>query len=186
MMESSQEKKKIFYMVVLILTFIIMLVGASLAYYSLVSSQKKEGTVLYTGTLEINYIDGIYLKDPLLYPLEKVDYTTKDKVYRNNFAVRSSGTLDQNIKLTLNISKNEFTPNALKYVIYNEKGYAMSNGYVQQNGPLVLADNLYLASNDTAKYTLIIWLDSTNYNQNYEMGNVVTGSIEVEAIQVKY
>ena len=178
MMESSQEKKKIFYMVVLILTFIIMLVGASLAYYSLVSSQKKEGTVLYTGTLEINYIDGIYLKDPLLYPLEKVDYTTKDKVYRNNFAVRSSGTLDQNIKLTLNISKNEFTPNALKYVI--------SNGYVQQSGPLVLADNLYLASNDTAKYTLIIWLDSTNYNQNYEMGNVVTGSIEVEAIQVKY
>ena len=178
MMESSQEKKKIFYMVVLILTFIIMLVGASLAYYSLVSSQKKEGTVLYTGTLEINYIDGIYLKDPLLYPLEKVDYTTKDKVYRNNFAVRSSGTLDQNIKLTLNISKNEFTPNALKY--------AMSNGYVQQSGPLVLADNLYLASNDTAKYTLIIWLDSTNYNQNYEMGNVVTGSIEVEAIQVKY
>ena len=62
----------------------------------------------------------------------------------------------------------------------------MSNGYVQQSGPLVLADNLYLESNDTAKYTLIIWLDSTNYNQNYEMGNVVTGSIEVEAIQVKY
>ena len=59
MMESSEEKKKIFYTIVLILTLITMIVGATLAYFSLVGSQKEEGTVLYTGKLEINYIDGV-------------------------------------------------------------------------------------------------------------------------------
>ena len=98
-----------------------MLIGATLAYLKLVSSQKPEGTVLYTGTLEINYIDGIYIKDPILYPLNNVDYNTYDKVYRNNFAIRSSGTLDQNIKVDLIITKNEFPANALGYVIYNNK-----------------------------------------------------------------
>ena len=42
MMESSEEKKKIFYTIVLILTLITMIVGATLAYFSLVGSQKEE------------------------------------------------------------------------------------------------------------------------------------------------
>ena len=59
MMESSESKKSIFYMVVLILTLITMIIGATLAYFKLLSSQKEEGTKLYTGKLEINYIDGL-------------------------------------------------------------------------------------------------------------------------------
>ena len=50
MMESSESKKRIFYMIVLILTFITMIIGATLAYFSLISSQREEGTVLYIGT----------------------------------------------------------------------------------------------------------------------------------------
>lgn len=186
MMESSQEKKKMFYMIVLILTLITMIIGATLAYFSLVASQKKEGTVLYTGTLEINYIDGVYIKNPTLYPLKNVNYNTYKDVYRNNFAVKSSGTLDQNIQIDLNITKNEFASDALKYIVYNERGYEMASGYVPQSGKVTIANDMYLASNDTARYTLIIWLDNTNYNQNFEMGNTITGSITVYATQIKY
>ena len=186
MVESSQEKKKIFYMVVLILTLIIMLIGASLAYLKLVSSQKPEGTVLYTGTLEINYIDGIYIKDPILYPLNNVDYNTYNNVYRNNFAIRSSGTLDQNIKVDLIVTKNEFPANALGYVIYNNKGNEISRGNVPNSGKVTMIDNTYLASKDTANYTLIIWLKNTGYNQNDIMGNIISGRIDVNAVQIKY
>ena len=44
-------------MIVLLLTLITMIIGATLAYLNLVGSQKEEGTVLYTGTVKINYID---------------------------------------------------------------------------------------------------------------------------------
>ena len=186
MIENSQEKKKMFYMIVLILTLITMIIGATLAYFSLVASQKEEGTVLYTGTLEINYIDGVYIQNPTLYPLKNVNYNTYKDVYRNNFTVKSSGTLDQNIQIDLNITKNEFAGDALKYIVYNEKGYEMTSGYVPQSGKVTIANNMYLASNDMAKYTLIIWLDNTNYNQNFEMGNTITGSITVYATQIKY
>ena len=62
----------------------------------------------------------------------------------------------------------------------------MASGYVPQSGKVTIANNMYLASNDMAKYTLIIWLDNTNYNQNFEMGNTITGSITVYATQIKY
>ena len=81
MVENSTEKKRTFYIVVLILTLITMIIGATLAYLRLVGSQKEEGTVLYTGTLQINYIDGTYIKNPELFPLKTVDVNTYDKVY---------------------------------------------------------------------------------------------------------
>jgi len=186
MIENSADKKKIFYMIVLILTFVAMIIGATLAYFSLIASQEKEGTVLYTGTLQINYIDGTYIKNPELIPTKNVNYNTTKGVYRNNFAVTSSGTLDQTISVELEVSKNEFTKNGLKYAIYNSKGGLMNNGYVPQSGKINLTNNIYLKNNDSERYTLIVWLDNTNYNQNYEMGNIITGKINIYAKQIKY
>ena len=62
MIESSDGKKKIFYTIVLVLTLIAMIISTTIAYFSLVSSQKDEGTKLYTGRLDINYIDGVNIK----------------------------------------------------------------------------------------------------------------------------
>ncbi len=186
MMESSNEKKRIFYMFVLVLTLIIMIISATIAYFSFVGSQKEDGTVLYTGTLSINYIDGTYIKNPELYPLSNVNYNTTKNVYRNSFAVTSAGTLDQTISVDLVVGKNEFYQNALKYAIFNSKGERMATGYVPKEGSVNLANNMYLASNDTSTYTLIIWLDNTGYNQNFEMGSIITGRIDVYAKQIKY
>ena len=98
MMESSESKKSLFYMIVLVLTLIIMIIGATMAYFSLMSSQKEEGTVLYTGKLEINYIDGVYIRNPELIPTKNPGYNTYKGVYRNSFSVASSGTLEQEKK----------------------------------------------------------------------------------------
>ena len=62
----------------------------------------------------------------------------------------------------------------------------MARGNVPQIGKINLANNLYLNSHATTKYTLIIWLDNTNYNQNFEMGKIVSGKIDVYAKQLKY
>ena len=55
-----------------------------------------------------------------------------------------------------------------------------------KSGKVNLANNMYLASGATATYTLVIWLDNTNYNQNSEMGIIITGKINAFAKQIKY
>jgi len=185
MMESSDGKKNIFYTFVLILTLIIMIVGATLAYFSLIGSQKEEGTVLYTGKLEINYIDGVHIKNPELIPTKNPGYNTYKGVYRNSFAVASSGTLKQTIEVELEVSNNEFIENAIKYAIYNEKGNRLATGNVPKKGKATLASDMYLEPTGTAKYTLIIWLDNTNYNQNDEMGKTITAKINIHSRQLR-
>lgn len=185
MMESSVKKKNLFYMIVLILTLVTMIIGATLAYFKFVASQKEESTVLYSGTLAVEYIDGTYIKNPTLYPIKNINYNTYDNVYRNNFAVTSTGTLDQTIWLDLYITRNDFSVNSLKYAIFNNEGIEMQRGNVPKEGKVNIASNLYLANKATTKYTLIIWLDDTDYNQNFEMGNIITGRIDVYAKQVR-
>ena len=186
MMESSEEKKRIFYTIVLILTLITMIVGATLAYFSLIGSQKEEGTVLYTGKLEINYIDGVYIRNPELMPMKEPGYDTYEGVYRNTFAVASSGTLDQTISIELQITNNEFRENAIKYAIFNDKGQKLTTGLISNTDKVTLASNMYLEPTGTARYTLILWLDNTNYNQNSEMGKTITGRINVHSRQLRY
>ena len=186
MEEKSTEKKKMFNMIVLILTLIIMIIGATMAYYNLIASQKEEGTMLYTGTLEISYLDGTYIKNPLLYPMLEVDYNTTKNVYRNRFSIKSSGTLDQTISIDLEVTKNEFQENALKYAVYNSEGTELDNGYVPKTGKINLASNVYLATKGTATYTVIIWWDYTDYDQKIDYGHEIKGKIVAYAKQIKY
>jgi len=186
MMESSESKKSIFYMIVLILTLITMIVGATLAYFKLLSSQEEEGTVLYTGKLEINYIDGVYIQNPELMPMKEPSYNTYKGVYRNSFTVSSSGTLEQTITLELDVTTNEFKSDAMKYVIFNDKGQKIAAGNILKEGKVTLASDMYLEATGTAKYTLIIWLNNTNYNQNSEMGKTIVGKINIHSKQMRY
>lgn len=186
MIESSEGKKRIFYIVVLVLTLIVTIISTTIAYYSFVQSQKPESTELYTGKLEIDYIDGVYIRNPELWPKKTVDFNTKENVYRNNFAVTSSGTLDQTITIDLNMAYNEFKEGALKYKLYSEKGKELATGIVPKEGKTTIISNLYLAYNGTAKYTLIIWLGEMKYNQNTEMGKAMSGRIDIHSKQLKY
>ncbi len=186
MIENNPSKKRLFYLIVLILTFITMIVGMALAYYSFVGSQKEEGTVIYTGTLKINYIDGVYIKNPTLRPQNDVDYNSKEDVYRNNFQVTSTGTLNQTIDINLIVTKNEFYQNELKYALYNSNGTRLATGFVPESGKVNLVSNTFLPSNSETTYSLIIWWNNGEYQLKTEMGSVISGRIEVEAKQIKY
>lgn len=186
MMESSESKKSLFYMIVLILTLITMIIGATLAYFALLASQEEEGTVLYTGKLEINYIDGVYIKNPELVPMDDPTYDTYEGVYRNSFAVASSGTMDQTISLELDISLNQFKPNFIKYIVFNEKGQKITMGSAPSEGKVTIASDMYLEATGTAKYTMILWLDNMGYNQNSEMGKRIVGKINIHSKQMRY
>ena len=185
MVENSTKKKELFYIIVLILTLITMIIGATFAYLKRVGSQKEEGTVLYTGTLKINYIDGVYIYNPELLPMKTANYNTYDNVYRNTFEIQSTGTLDQTIAIDLEIQSNDFNENSLKYIIYSNEGKQLGTGYVPKTGNINLVNNVFLGHGETARYTIIIWWYSTNSNQTSEIGSVITGKINAEAKQIK-
>lgn len=185
-MIESDSKKRLFYIIVLVLTFIAMIISATIAYFSLVSSQKDEDTKLYTGKLEINYIDGTYIKNPTLWPMsKKPNYDTYNNVYRNTFKIVSSGTLEQTITVDMIVTTNTFDEDDIKYCVFNNKGKEMACGDVPLTGKVNLADNLYLSPDGTAEYTLILWLDNKDYNQNSDFGKVIAGKLSVLSKQLK-
>ncbi len=185
MREENDNKKAIFYTAVFIMTLIALIVGATMSYLSLIASQKEEGTQLYTGTLEISYIDGTYVKNPVLYPLSSVSYDTKESVYRNSFSIQSNGTLDQVIDIDLDITQNEFQKDALKYAVFNMEGTKLEEGFLPQSGKVNLASNIFLGHGNAATYTIIIWWDSKGNNQQLDAGHFIFGKITAYARQIK-
>ena len=142
-MRKSNKKK---YFILLIFTLFFISISTTLSYFSLIKSQREEGTKLYTGKLEINYLDGVYIKNPALSPRDVPTYDTYDNVYRNSFVVTSSGTLNQTISVDMQILKNEFSSGVIKYMIFNSKGEKMAQGNINHEpGKYNLVDNLYLA-----------------------------------------
>lgn len=185
MMVDSNKKKDLFYTIVLILTLIVMIIGATFAYFKLVGSQKEEGTVLYTGSLKINYINGTEIDNPELLPIDSVNYNTHNNVYRNNFAIESTGTLDQTISVDLEVTRNDFSENALRYTLYSSQGKELSSGNVPKSGTINLANNVYLSSGAKANYTLIIWWKNGEGDQSMEISSIITGKINAEAKQIR-
>ena len=186
MIEDTSKRKRVFFMIVLFLTLIVMIISATLAYYKLIASQKKEGTVLYTGYLQINYVDGVYIRNPDLYPVTNVNFNTYDKVYRNTFSINSSGTLNQTLSVDMEVTKNEFSPGALQYVVYSSKGNELGRGTVPESGIVNLAENVYLEYNGVATYTIIVWWQDNGTNQAHEAGHTISGKITAYSKQTKY
>ncbi len=185
---TSKNRNNNRYIILLIFTLIFVSISTTLSYLSLVKSQKEEGTKLYTGKLEINYLDGVYIKNPELIPRRDAPkYDTYDNVYRNSFIVSSSGTLNQTISIDMEITKNDFPDDVIRYVIFNANGEKMAQGTIKNKlGTINLVDNLYLAYDGQAKYTLILWDYSTDYDQIPEMGYTLCGKIKIYSKQVRY
>ena len=119
--------------------------------------------------------------------MSEPDYDTYKNVYRNNFTITGSGTLNQTISIDLETTQNDFPDGTIKYILYNSRGDKIAKGNVASiNNKTNLVSNLYLAYNGSAKYTLMLWYNDTGYNQNNEMGYKMYGKINVYSRQVKY
>lgn len=182
-LNNAADKKDIFYIIVLILTFITVIVGAAFALYSLIFSQKEGSSAVYTGTLSIEYLSGNIINCNLLYPTEKPNFETEKNVYKNKFKVTNTGSLDSLLEIIVDIDKNEFSNQTLKYSLYTQEGEELSEGYIEGKKTSIIARNIYLENNSAEEYVLIIWIGENGQNQNQEMKKNLTGLIRVDASQ---
>ena len=186
----NDKKKEIkvngYYVIILILSLIIMVIGISFAYFTAVSSQEKDKTRINTGTLIINFTDGIEINNPLLIPRSTpTNINDQEYLYTNTFSVESTGTLDQTIDIYLNITTNQFSNGTLKYKVYNTNGQQMKEGTLTQSGDMRILENTYLGAGQTAEFTLMIWLQETGTGQNQDQAKSLVGTMRAEATQVR-
>ena len=182
-MSSASSKKEFFYIVVLILTFITVIIGATYALYYFVDSQKEGTSAVYTGTLSIEYLSGDIIDSHLLKPAYEPTLETVDNVYRNNFRVTNTGSLDSLLDIVVVVNENEFSDETIMYSLYNEEEEVIDSGYMEGEDDVYLARNIILENNTTKEFILLVWLNENGELQNSEMRNSLMGRIRIDASQ---
>lgn len=179
----TEEKKNFFYIVMMILTLVTVIIGAAFAAYTFLHSQKEGSSNVYTGTLSIQYKSGTKIRLKEIYPIKNPNLDTVDNVYRNSFSVTNTGTLDGVLRISIDISLNEFTSNSLKYKVYSGTGNELTTGSIPKEPTIEIINNVLLPSNNTSDFEVLIWLDETDEDQNIEMRKMLLGSIRADVSQ---
>ena len=86
----------------------------------------------------------------------------------------------------MNVTKNDFKDGNLKYSLYNSENRKISTGSIPSNGNVLIAKDDYLKNNFTNNYTILIWLQNTDDNQEYEEDSIFVGGFDITANQIKY
>lgn len=179
------SRKEKFLIVFYLFMILFLGVGISLSFFLLADSAPKDSTKVYAGTIEINYIQGSRIYTEKLEPIPEPDFNTTEKIYRNEFVVKTTGTLEQSVQIGFDISKNQFSTDSLRYAFYTEAGEKISTGYLNE-GHVIFADNLYFEANESRKYVFIIWLEEKPYDQSHDQGCLLTGKMNINSKQFGY
>lgn len=180
------KRVNVYYLVILFLTLIIMAVGITFAYFTLAAKEEDDSTQIWTGTLSINYVDGKEIKAYDLFPIDEPNLGDTMFVYTKKFSVTSNGTLDQTIDLYIDITKNEFVSNHLRYSLYDANGNKITTGGLPSNGKILMTSDMFLKSGETKDFTVLLWLMETRENQNDEQDCSFSGEFDIFANQIKY
>lgn len=164
--------------------FLIIILGLGITYsfFTMASRAKEDSTKVYAGWLDIDYNEGNTIVTDSLFPMHEPSFNETRNIYKKKFSVNSKGTLEQNVSISFEVSKNEFSTNSIKYSLYNYNGTKLSSGYVN-NGLVTLVDNQYFKENETRDYILIIWLEENSKDQTKEQGKMLSGTIVVQSKQ---
>ena len=182
-MNSKSEKKDLFYVIILILTLLVVIVGITFAAYYFLHRQEEGSSAVYTGTLSIEYLSGNIIKVKSMYPREAPELTDTDNIYKNNFRIVNTGSLDSLINVALDITENDFSDEILKYKLFDSSGQEVVQGDVKGTGDISIATNIDFPSNAEVNYSLVIWLNENGENQNEDMKKELAGIIKVDANQ---
>lgn len=182
-MSSASGKKEFFYIVVLILTFITVVIGVTYALYYWIFSQEEGSSAVYTGTLSIEYLSGDIINSHYLKPTTEPTLETIDNIYRNNFRVTNTGSLDSLIDIVVNVNKNEFSNETIMYSLYNENKEIINSGYMEGEDDIYLAKDIVLENSVTKEFILLVWLNENGELQNSEMKKNLMGRIKIDASQ---
>lgn len=182
-MKKKYTKKEVFLITIYIISIFFIGIGVTFSYFSMVKSAKKDSTKIYSGTLNINFIQGNDVSVDVLYPISEPSFNTTRNVYRNRFGVSTEGTLEQNVSIKFFVSDTMFSNNSIKYALYTSSGTKIETGYLNK-GVTVLTDNLYFKPIETREFVLLLWLDENSKDQNLEQNKKMTGTITVESVQL--
>lgn len=182
----KEKKVNVYYLIILFLTLIILAVGVTFAYFTLAGKEDDDSTQIWTGTLSINYVDGKEIKAYDLFPIDEPKLGDTMFVYTKNFSVTSNGTLDQTINLYIDITKNEFVSNHLRYSLYDSNGNKLTTGGIPSNGKILMTSDVFLKSGETKDFTVLLWLMETRENQDDEQDCSFSGEFDIFANQIKY
>lgn len=86
----------------------------------------------------------------------------------------------------IDVTKNEFAPSALGFILYDSDNNKIVKGWIPKVGKVLMSSNIYLKSGETKNFTVLIWLQENNQNQDYEQGNTFVGGFDIDARQIKY
>ncbi len=181
---NSKSRNDVFYFIVLVLTVVTMLIGITFTYLSLMSAEDDDSTRVKTGTLAINYVDGEDVNSTGLIPRGEPNLNTTFAVYKKNFSVRSSGTLDQNLDIYMFVTSNEFKSGDLMFSIYDSSNNRIGRGSIPASGRVLLTSSSYLKSNTTNNYTVLIWFQDNGTNQNADAEKSFVGGFDIVANQI--
>ena len=183
-MENSR-KKELICVILFVLMLITLVVGVTYTYYTLLVSDKEDSTQIKTGDISIKYIGGKDINASGLIPIYEPTIDDEEYVYKKKFSVKSDGSLDQNLDIYINVTDNQFTYGSLKYALYDSNNRKVSIGNVPSNGKALIKTGDYLESGKTNDYTVLIWLQENDTNQNNEQGSKFVGGFEIIAKQVE-
>lgn len=180
--DTNNKNNGIWYMVLSVLTLLVAVLGATLAY-KIVTGYKKNDVVVRAGTLSIKYIDGKVVNNPSLNPrVRPVSINDTINTYKKEFVVKSTGSLNQDLTIYFDVSKNEFSDNSLAYLLYEEE-FLVDEGYVNGVGKVKLASGRNLKSGKKKKYTFMVYLLENGKLQDSEKDKSLSGSFVIDAIQ---
>jgi len=182
MNNTTENKKNIFYTAMLILTLIITIIGTVYALAILMRSQEEGSSAVYTGTLSIEYTTGRVVNCNLM-PIYTPATVDDEKAYTNTFSITSTGTLNSVVNISLDINYNEFPDGYIRYALYNAQKELLQIGNLNGTEKNILAQNVLIPTNETATYTLQIWLEEINEDQTEYMQKNIVGTLNVDAIQ---
>ncbi len=181
MIEKKNRREK-FYVITFIFTFFTMVLSATFLYFGMINNKKISTNIAYSGSLSINYVDG-NIVNPKLIPISEPTFDSTDYVYKNNFIITSSGTVTQSISMNLEVNTNEFVGNDLKYAIYdNETETKLSSGSIEGTGLLTIIERIDFPQVGRKDYSLFIWLQESDTNQNINMDKNLTATIKIKSI----
>lgn len=189
MQSKSRNKNELFYYILLILTLITMSIGITFTYFGLVAKEDDDSTKVQTGTLAISYIDGMEIDPTVLGPRSEPNLNSISSVTKKNFTIKSTGTLDQTLDIYIKVTENTFANNSLRFAIYDtDNGSKLSTGYISNviGSKIMMARGVPLESNQSKNFTVLIWLQENNQNQDYEQGKTFAGGFDITANQVLY
>ena len=108
---------------------------------------------------------------------------------KKNFTIKSTGTLDQTLDIYIKVTENTFANNSLRFAVYDaDNGSKLLTGYISNviGSKIMMARGVPLESNKSKTFTVLIWLQENNQNQDYEQGKTFAGGFDITANQVLY